>query len=139
MDITPRDTVTVGDITDDSIDEGDILFARPTKSRTTWESCRIGDDEVTLTLKSHIVLHHAIAVGATMDSDDESGRIRYTITRRYSEDIAPSLTCYSDFVCTTCERSWTHTSLGEISQWGLFYIVFSDAEYELTCLTSGHR
>lgn len=117
MDITPRDTVTVSDITDDGINEGDILLTRPTKSRTTWESCRIGNDEVTLTFESHIVLHHAVVIGATMDSDDESGRIRRVITRWHSEDIATRFSCYGDFVCTTRERSWIHTSLGEIGQW----------------------
>lgn len=132
-------TVTRAYISDDGIDEGDIFLARPTVGRPIRQSCRIGHDIVTLAFESHIVLHHAIAIGSTMYGDDESGGIRTTITRWYVEDIAPSFSCYCDFMRSRCQSSRIHTSLGEVGEWRLFCIVFSDSEYEFRCLASCHR
>ena len=103
MYLSAIDTVTRAHISDDGIDEGDILLARPAVGRSIRQSCRIGDDIVTLAFESHIVLHHTIAVGSTMYGDDESGRIDTTITRWYVEDVAPSFSCYCDFVCSRCQ------------------------------------
>jgi hypothetical protein len=94
VDLPTVDTVTLGDITDDRIDEGDILFTRPTIGRPVWQSGRIGDDRFTLTLESHIVLYHGITIRATMDRDDEFCRIGGTVTRRNSENIASSFSAY---------------------------------------------
>lgn len=103
MYLSTIDTVTRCHISDDGIDEGDIFLARPTIGRAIRQSCRIGDDIVTLAFESHIVLHHTIAIGPTMYGDDESGRIGATITRWYIEDIAASFSCYCDLIRTRCQ------------------------------------
>ena len=110
MHLSPVDTVTLCHISHDRVDKCEILIATPAVGAPIWETSRVGDDEVTLALKSHISLHHAIAIGSAMYRDDEFGRIGATVVRWYSEDITASFACYSHFVSPTTQSLWCGTS-----------------------------
>lgn len=110
MDIRARDTVAVGDITDDGIDECDILLARPAVGRSTRESRRVGDDEVALSVESHVVLYHGIIIRPPVYSDDESCGTSTTIARWHGEDIAPRCACRSHAMGATREGFRIFTS-----------------------------
>ena len=110
MHLSPVDTVTLGHISHDGVDKCEILIATPAVGAPIWESSRVGDDEITLALKSHISLHHAIAIGSPVYCDDEFRRIGATVARWYSEDVAASFASYGHFVSPTTQSFWCGTS-----------------------------
>ena len=110
MHLSPVDTMTLGHISYDRVDKCEILIATPAIGAPIWETSRVGDDEVTLALKSHISLHHTITIGSAMYRDDEFRRIGGTVARWYSEYIAASFASYSQFVSPTPESFWCGTS-----------------------------
>jgi hypothetical protein len=139
MNIASRDTVTLGHITDDRIDEVDIFCTRPTIGTSIRQSRWISYDRITLSFESHISSDHNITIGPTMDCDDEFCWIRCSIAPWNREDIAPSLPGNRDFVCPARENLWCYTSLREIRERSFFVVIFSYSEYEFTRFASCHR
>lgn len=137
-------TIIISDITNNHIKECHIfLFSPWSRSSSCIDTSRIGNYKVTLTsssssLESHIPTNHSIAIGPSVDSDDESYALVTSVSWGNRENIGSIFPIDRNSIGSR-EITRLATSTRKILKWIFVGIIFSDSEDEFTRFSTRKR